>query len=397
VSATTTPIEPAEQTIEPRARALPVFDPLLLLAGIGLILCSYKMLRIAASPSEAEKQLIYGGIGVLLAVVISRFDYSRLREFKLGLYAVMIALDLVVYGFAPIAGARRWIPLPGFSFQSSEFGKILLVVALAGFAVDRSRQLSERRTTARVMLLALVAALLVIPEPDLGTGLVYVSIGFAVLFFAGTSWKHLVGLLALFATALALALAATPVLGIHVIQSYQVDRLTAFVNPNHKATKAQLKSGNDPWYQIKQSEVAIGSGQKTGQRGKASQASSGFLPAPDTDFAFASMAEIYGFIGGAVVLGLYALLLWRALRVVTIAKNLFGTLIAGGILAMLMFQAFINIGMTVGIAPIVGVPLPLISYGGSSVIVTFIAIGLLESIYIQGRLAASGKNRALIS
>ena len=109
------------------------------------------------------------------------------------------------------------------------------------------------------------------------------------------------------------------------------------------------------------------------------------------------MAEIYGFVGGAVVLGLYALLMWRALRVVTIAKNLFGTLIAGGIVAMLMFQVFVNIGMTVGIAPITGVPLPLISYGGSSVIMTFIAIGLLESIYIQGRLAASGKNRALIS
>ncbi len=109
------------------------------------------------------------------------------------------------------------------------------------------------------------------------------------------------------------------------------------------------------------------------------------------------MAEIYGFVGGAIVLGLYALLLWRALRVVTVAKNLFGTLIAGGILAMLMFQVFVNVGMTVGIAPITGVPAPLISYGGSSVIVTFIAIGLLESIYIQGRLAASGKNRALIS
>jgi rod shape determining protein RodA len=389
----TTPITPAEQTVEPTPRSLPVFDPLLLLAGMGLVFCSYLMLRHAISSTEAQKQAIYGGIGVLLALVISQIDYSRLREFKLGLYAVMIALDLVVYVFAPIAGARRWIPLPGFSFQSSEFGKILLIVALAGFAVDRSRLLSERRTTARIMLLAVVAALLVIPEPDLGTGLVYVSIGFAILFFAGTSWKHLVGLLALFLTALGLALAATPVLGVHVIQGYQVNRLTAFVNPNHQAKPGEA----DPWYQIKQSEIAIGSGQKTGQRGKATQSSSGFLPAPDTDFAFASMAEIYGFVGGAVVLGLYALLLWRALRVVTIAKNLFGTLIAGGILVMLMFQAFVNIGMTVGIAPITGVPLPLISYGGSSVIVTFIAIGLLESIYIQGRLAASGKNRALIS
>ena len=283
--------------------------------------------------------------------------------------------------------------MPGFSFQSSEFGKLLLIVALAGFAVDRSRQLNERRTTARIMLLAMIAALLVIPEPDLGTGLVYVTIGFSILFFAGTSWKHLVGLVALFATALALALAATPVLGVHVIQGYQVNRLTAFVNPNHQAKPGEA----DPWYQIKQSEIAIGSGQKTGQGSKSTQSDSGFLPAPDTDFAFASLAEIYGFIGGAIVLGLYALLLWRALRVVTVAKNLFGTLIAGGILAMLMFQVFVNVGMTVGIAPITGVPAPLISYGGSSVIVTFIAIGLLESIYIQGRLAASGKNRALIS
>jgi rod shape determining protein RodA len=393
----TTPITPAEQTVAPRARSLPVFDPLLLLAGIGLLLCSFLTLRHAVGSAEADKQALYGGVGVLLALVISRIDYSRLREYKLGLYAVMIGLDLVVYGFAPIAGARRWIPLPGFSFQSSEFGKLLLIVALAGFAVDRSRQLTERRTTARIMLLALIAALLVIPEPDLGTGLVYVSIGFAILFFAGTSWKHLVGLVALFATALALALAATPVLGIHVIQSYQVNRLTAFVNPNHKPSKAQLRAGNDPWYQIKQSEIAVGSGQKTGQGSKSTQSDSGFLPEPDTDFAFASVAEIYGFIGGAIVLGLYALLLWRALRVVTVAKNLFGTLIAGGILAMLMFQVFVNVGMTVGIAPITGVPAPLISYGGSSVVVTFIAIGLLESIYIQGRLAASGKNRALIS
>jgi rod shape determining protein RodA len=390
---TATPLVPAEQTVEPQRRSLPVFDPLLLLAGIGLLFCSYLMLRKVAGSSEADKQVVYGGVGVLLALLISRIDYSRLREYKLGLYAVMIGLDLVVYGFAPIAGARRWIPLPGFSFQSSEFGKLLLILALAGFAVDRSRHLTERRMTARIMLLALVAALLVIPEPDLGTGLVYVSIGFAILFFSGTSWKHIVGLLALFATAIALALAATPVLGVHVIQGYQVNRLTAFINPNHQAKPGEA----DPWYQIKQAEIAIGSGQKTGQGRNATQSESGFLPAPDTDFAFASMAEIYGFIGGAVVLALYALLLWRALRVVTVAKNLFGTLIAGGILAMLMFQVFVNIGMTVGIAPITGVPLPLISYGGSSVIVTFIAIGLLESIYIQGRLAASGKSRALIS
>jgi len=202
VSTTTTPITPAELTVEPQRRSLPVFDPFLLLAGMGLIFCSYLTLRTAVGSSEADKQALYGGVGVLLALLVSRIDYSRLREYKLGLYAVMIGLDLVVYGFSPIAGARRWIPLPGFTFQSSEFGKLLLIVALAGFAVDRSRQLHERRTTARIMLLAVVAALVVIPEPDLGTGLVYVAIGFAILFFVGTSWKHLVGLVALFAAAL---------------------------------------------------------------------------------------------------------------------------------------------------------------------------------------------------
>ena len=302
---TGTPLTPAEQTVQPHQRALPVFDPLLLLAGIGLVGCSYLMLRTAVGSSEAERQAMYGGVGVLLALVISRIDYSRLREYKLGLYALLIVLDLAVYAFPPIANARRWIPLPGFSFQSSEFGKLLLIVALAGFAVDRSRQLHERRTTARIMLLTLVAALLVIPEPDLGTGLVYVAIGFAILFFAGTSWKHLTGLVALFAAALVLALAVAPSLGVHVVHQYQMQRLTAFLDPSRHDTSS---------YQLRQAQIAIGSGQKTGQGHQATQSALGFLPEPDTDFAFASVAEIYGFVGGAVVLALYALLMWRALR-----------------------------------------------------------------------------------
>ncbi len=122
-----------------------------------------------------------------------------------------------------------------------------------------------------------------------------------------------------------------------------------------------------------------------------------FLPANDTDFVFAAVGETYGFVGAVVVLSLYALLIWRALRILTMSKNLFGTLIAAGILAMLMFQIFVNVGMTIGIMPITGVPLPLLSYGGSSVIVTFIAVGLLQSIYVQARMAASGKARTLIS
>ena len=380
----------------PRSRSLPLFDPLLLLAALGLVGCSLMTLKNATTHAitgqpfhYVDRQALFAGVGLLLALTLSRIDYSRLREYKYGLFALMIALNLVVYGMPAQLGARRWIPLPVLNFQSSEFGKILIIVALAGFAVDRSRRLHERRTTARIMLLALIPALIVIPQPDLGTGMVYVAVGFSILFFAGTSFRQLAGLITLFAVSIAIVLAGAPAMGVHLLKPYQVQRLTGFLNPSRNVSSQT--------YQITESLIAIGSGQKTGRGNKATQTKLNFLPANDTDFVFAAVGETYGFAGAAVVLSLYALLIWRALRILTMSKNLFGTLIAGGILAMLMFQIFVNVGMTIGIAPITGVPLPLLSYGGSSVIVTFIAIGLLESIYIQARLAASAKSRTLIS
>jgi rod shape determining protein RodA len=215
-----------------------------------------------------------------------------------------------------------------------------------------------------------------------------VAVGFAVLFFAGTSWKHLAGLVTMFVVAIAFVLVLAPAAGVHVLKHYQVQRLTAFIDPAH--------AGNSG-FQLQQSQIAIGSGQKTGRRALATQTKLNFLPAGDTDFVFAAVGETYGFAGAAVVLSLYALLIWRTLRILTMSKNLFGTLIAGGILAMLMFQTFVNVGMTIGIMPITGVPLPLLSYGGSSVIVTFIAVGLLESIYVQARMSTIGKSRTLLS
>jgi rod shape determining protein RodA len=387
-----TPIQPADEATIPRPRVLPLFDPLLLLAAVGLVTCSVLTLKGATGHAHhgqplyyVERQGIFAAIGLGLVLALSRIDYSRLREYKLGLYGLMIALNLVVYGMPAIAGARRWIPLPFLEFQSSEFGKLLVIVALAAFAVDRSRRLHERRTTARIMLLAVVAALVVIPQPDLGTGMVYVAVGFSTLFFAGTSWKQLTGLVAMFVASVAIVLAGAPALGVHVLKPYQVQRLTGFVSPS--------KDPQGTTYNIHESLIAIGSGQKTGRGADATQTKLNYLSASGTDFIFAALGETYGFVGAAVVLSLYALLIWRALRILTMSKNLFGTLIAGGILAMLMFQIFVNVGMTIGIMPITGVPLPLMSYGGSSVIVTFIAIGLLQSIYIQARMAATGKIR----
>ena len=396
ISPAVTPIRTPEETGAPRARALLVFDPLLMLAALGLVGCSLVTLKGATRTSipgsplyYVDRQAIYAGVGLLVAIVLATIDYSRWRRYKLGLYGTMIPLNLVVFGMPAIRGSHRWIPLPFLQLQSSEFGKILLIASLGAFAVDRSRRLHERRTTARIMLLALVPALIVIPQPDLGTGLVYVTVGFAILFFAGTSWKQLTALVAMFAASVAIVLGVAPALGVHVLKPYQVQRLTGFLNPSRDQRNAT--------YNILESEIAIGSGQKTGRGvAGASQTNLHFLPENQTDFVFAVVGETYGFAGAALVLSLYALLIWRTLRILTMAKNLYGTLIAGGILAMLMFQVFVNVGMTIGIMPITGVPLPLMSYGGSSVLVTFIALGLLQSIYIQARMTSAAKSRALV-
>jgi rod shape determining protein RodA len=392
-----TPFQTADSVADVRPRSMLRFDPLLVLAALGLLACSLVTLKGATRTTNpghplfyVERQAIYAAIGIVVALILSGIDYSRLRKFKWPFYGLLIGLNVVVYGAPVVRGAHRWIPLPFFQFQSSEFGKLLLVASLAAFAVDRSRRLHERRTTARIMLLALIPAMIVIPQPDLGTGMVYVAVGFALLFFAGTSWKQLASLVALFAISITFVLVAAPAMGVHVLKPYQVQRLTGFLNPSHDP--------RNQTYNISQSLIAIGSGQKTGRGvAHASQTNLHFLPENQTDFVFAVVGETYGFAGAALVLSLYALLIWRTLRILTMAKNLFGTLIAAGILAMLMFQVFVNVGMTIGIMPITGVPLPLMSYGGSSVLVTFIALGLLQSIHIQARVAASEKSRALIS
>jgi rod shape determining protein RodA len=210
-----------------------------------------------------------------------------------------------------------------------------------------------------------------------------------VLFIAGTSWKQLTTLVAIFVASIAIVVGGAPALGVHVLKPYQTQRLTGFLHPSHDP--------KNQTYNITESLIAVGSGGKTGRGVNATQVKLHFLPAPNTDFIFSAVGETYGFAGAALVLSLYALLIWRGLRILTMAKNLYGAVIAGGILAMLMFQVFVNTGMTIGIMPITGVPLPLMSYGGSSVLVTFICVGLLQSIHIQARMASAAKGRALVS
>ena len=393
----TTPIQPASAPpppLVPRQIRLRV-DPLLLLAALGLVACSIIALRGATADDVpgaphyyVYRQLAFAGIGIVLMYACSRLDYSRLRELRYPLYGFMLVsiMAIALIG-TDIKGSRRSIQTPFINLQSSELGKLLVVVAISGFLVDWLRGRAGRDLTARVMLLGLVPAMLVMAQPDLGSALVYLAGTLGLLFVAGMPWRHFAALGALGAVAIALALVALPAVGVHPLKGYQVDRLTSFLHPSDVAGKEG--------YQQQQSKIAIGSGEKTG-RGveKATQTSLNFLPEHHTDFIFAVVGETYGFAGAALVLSLYALLIWRGLHILTVAKNLYGALIAGGLTLMFLYQLFVNIGMTVGIMPITGVPAPLLSYGGSSMLATFLAIGLLQSVSAQARETAASKGRA---
>jgi rod shape determining protein RodA len=390
------PHAPFGTAVQPFTEARPRLlhlDFLLLLAALGLIVFSVITLNgaITSNPGYfVARQITYGAVGLLLMLVIAQLDYSRFREVRLALYGTAIGLILLVLAAGGATrGSRRWLELPFFRFQPSELAKVLLVLALSAFVLERVRRRSERELTARIVLLAIVPTLLVMAQPDIGTGIVYVAIAFTVLFIAGTKWTHFATLGALVVAAVVAVLVVAPAAGTPVLKNYQSDRLTAFLHKDNADPKSE-------GYQLKQAEIAIGSGGKTG-RGpkKATQTRLAFLPEGHTDFIFAVVGEQYGFVGGAIVLSLYALLIWRALRILTLAKNLYGALVAGGVAAMLMTQTFINVGGNVGIMPITGIPLPLMSYGGSSVIVTLMALGLLQSVYVQARQAAHAKQETI--
>jgi len=331
-----------------------------------------------------DRQAIYGLLGVIGMLALTRIDYSRFRELRVGIYTFLCASISLVFVFGFTArGSRRSLDLPFFSFQPSELGKVLLVLALAGFVVDGAQRGSPWQRTLRYLCLGLAPAALVFLQPDLGTSLVFAVATLAVMYFGGVPWTHFAVIGATIVTLVALVLVAAPKVGVPVLHGYQEERLTSFLHPSEHASGAG--------YQQNQSVVAIGSGQKTGRGDRATQTRLDFVPERHTDFIFAVIGERYGFMGAAFVLSLYALLFWRALKIVTLSKNSYGALVAGGIAVSLLFQVFVNVGMNLGIMPITGIPLPLMSYGGSSVLATFLAVGVLQSIHIQARLSQKGR------
>ena len=327
--------------------------------------------------SALQRQGLYAFVGALLFAGAVFIDPAYYRRFHRPIYFGTLGLMLLVLAAgAATRGSKRWLDVGFFRFQPSEFGKVLFVLVLAAFLAERAKSISGPVAPLRAIGYGVVPILLVFVQPDIGTALVYTVALAAVLLIAGVRWLHL-GVLAALAVAGALAvLWLLPAAGVNVLKPYQSARLTGFTHPD-----------NDPrgaTYNLRQSITAVGAG---GLRGRgvlgATQTRLNYLPEHSTDFAFASLAEEHGFFGASILLLLYLLVVWRALKVVAGARDLYCAIVAGGIAVMFLFQVFVNSAMAMGIAPITGIPLPFVSVGGSSMLTNFLAIGILQAIHVR--------------
>jgi rod shape determining protein RodA len=310
----------------------------------------------------------------VVLLITTLFDYRHLRGLSPVLYVfTLVGLVLVLTPLGDtVQGAQRWINLGPFQAQPSELMKLVLIMTIAAYMAEREGELTGRDIAVACGLFLIPAGLIFL-QPDLGTMMVIVAIVGALLLVGGARIRHFVVLAGICLVALAVALQTG------AIREYQVERLTAFLDPHPDISSEG--------YNLVQSKIAIGSG---GMHGKGfadpegqTQTALDYVPEQHTDFIFTAVGEQLGFVGSATLLALFGFLLWRALRIATLSRDMFGTLLASGIAALWAFHIFVNVGMTVGIMPITGIPLPFISYGGSSLITNYFAIGLLLNIHMR--------------
>ncbi|HXH86985.1 MAG TPA: rod shape-determining protein RodA [Gaiellaceae bacterium] len=324
------------------------------------------------------RQAIAAALGGIALVTALAVDPDRFRRAQRVIFGGTIVLMVLVLLLAQeTRGSKRWIDIGPFQFQPSEFGKLLFVLALAGFLADRARRMHEPKVVLQAVGLGLIPTLLVFKQPDLGTALVYSAALAACLFVAGARWTHLLSLAAVALAVIVSVVSLLPSAGIELLEPYQKERLTGWTNPD--------RDPGGTTYNVTQSITAVGSGGLNG-RGVdgATQTRLDYLPEHATDFVFASLAEQRGFFGAALLLGLYLLVVWRGLRVISVSRDAYGAIVAGGIVLAFLFQIFVNVGMTMGIAPVTGIPLPFVTVGGSSMVANLAAIGVLLSIHARG-------------
>ena len=312
------------------------------------------------------RQLAWGLFGLVLGVIIMNVDYRRLIDVSYLLYAInLVLLIIVLFWGSRRFGAQRWITIGGFGFQPSEFVKLTFILVLASYLGRRKETINEMVNIFVPILLLIPPFLLIALQPDLGTALVLVPIFIAMVFIAGVNLKAII-------FCLASGIVFTPFVW-HFLRDYQRKRLLVFINPDLDP----LGAG----YTIIQSKIAIGSGQLFGKGWlSGTQSQLNFLPERHTDFIFSVVGEEWGFIGGSILILLYLFVIYRGIKIIEQTNDIYGKVIAAGIISLFAFQVIVNIGMTLGLLPVVGLTLPFISYGGSSIVSLFIAISILLNI-----------------
>jgi rod shape determining protein RodA len=355
------------------------FDPVLITVALLLTIYGIAMIYAAlaapgadgAARSAAIRESAYGLFGLALLLGACCIDYRVFRAMFWPLCAgnVLLLLAVLLLGRAS-GGAQRWLNVGFLPFQPSELGKLLLILTLARVLADLDERITSFRIVLLTLLVAAVPAALVYPQPDLGTAVVYIAVWVGMVAAAGVRVRH-------FLVLLGFVVISAP-LAIHFLHTYQINRLTIFLDPQKDPTGAG--------YNIIQALIAIGSGGWMGQgwtHGAQSQLH--YLRVQQSDFIFSSIAEQLGFLGCLLLFVLFGLLLTRILATAAVAQDLYGRLVAVGVMWMILFQAFVNVGMNLQMMPVTGIPLPFISAGGSSLITSLLAVGIVESIRMRQR------------
>jgi rod shape determining protein RodA len=374
-------LAPARRRSATRADALPewmmhvdwiLVTATLAVAALGIVMVYSATKGTEDSPTTyfLQRQALFVILGIGLMAAVAAFDYRRLRDWAIPIAGV--ALILLFGVLTPLGteskGIQAWYEFAGFQLQPAELGKLALIIGLAAFLTLEKQDIDGKRL-AIILGVSAVPMALIMLQPDLGTVLVFGVTTLAIVFIAGARPRH-------FAVLLLIGILGTVgILNSNVLDEYQQNRLTTFANPDAAGAEG---------YNQQQSQQAIGAGQISGQGlFKGTQTGLGFVPEQHTDFIFTVVGEELGLIGGSVLLGLLTIILWRVWRTAQLARDEFGMLVCVGVLAMLTFQMFENIGMAMGIMPVTGIPLPFMSYGGSSILTAFAAVGLALNVHIH--------------
>lgn len=318
------------------------------------------------------RQAVFACVGVVAAILLSRLDYRSLGYATAGIYiSILAALVFVLVVGSTTYGSRRWIDVGGTMVQPSEIAKVGIIIVLAKYLSDNQERLKEWKVFLTSLAIAAVPAALVFAEPDLGSAVIFAAIWLSMVIMAGARARQVLTLLGGF-------VASVPFVVVALLTDYQRERLALFLDPEKEA----LGSG----FNILQAEISIGSG---GLLGKGlthgTQTQLDYLRTQTTDYVFSVLGEELGFVGAVVLFALFILLLLRGVRAAAVSRDMFGRLMATGIVVFILFQVFINVGVNLRIIPVTGIPLPFVSQGGSSLLTLFVALGILQSIVVRHR------------